>query len=101
MIVNGKPVKWTAVPECGWQTFGEIKLPAQENYKISITWKGNKLSQLFYRKQLYNYERFVVDSKILSGFELYDPQKVFTEPSTGKNFLSESSNRKEGIRLFL
>jgi hypothetical protein len=76
VLVNGKPVKWKAVPNTVGTPAVEISLPANENYSIEITWKGNKLSKLFFRKQLHNYETLVVDSKILSGFELYDPQKV-------------------------
>ncbi|HJS54021.1 MAG TPA: DUF4450 domain-containing protein, partial [Chitinophagaceae bacterium] len=73
VLVNEKPVKWVAVSNLVNKPCVELKLPPQENYSIRIRWKGSKLGQLFYRKQLNNYERFVVDSKILSGFGLYDP----------------------------
>ena len=100
VLVNGKPVKWKAVQNTVGKPAIEINLPANENYTITITWKGNKLSQLFYRKQLYNYETFVVDSKILSGFELYDPQKVLTKVSAGKSILSAKFMRKGGHTIF-
>ena len=44
------PVKWKAVQNTVGKPAVEINLPANENYTITITWKGNKLSQLFYRK---------------------------------------------------
>jgi len=96
VFVNGKPVKWKPVQNTIGRPSVEINVPAGENYSIVINWRGNKLSQLFYRKQLYNYEKLVVDSKILSGFELYDPQKVLREVSTGKNFLSARFTEKGG-----
>ncbi len=100
VLVNGKPVKWTALSNMVGRPAVEIKLPSRENYTISITWKGNKLSQLFYHKQLYNFEKFVVDSKILSGFELYDPQKVLTEISASRNSFSAKFRQKEGHKTF-
>src|SRR6185503_5192572 len=51
-------------------------------------------------KQLFNHETFVVDSKILSGFELYDPQKCLTKISVGKNFLSAKFVKKRGNTTF-
>jgi hypothetical protein len=100
VLVNDKSVKWSAVPNSIGRPSVEIKLPARENYTITITWKGNKLSQLFFRKELYNYEKFVVESKALNGFELYDPQKVLKNVSMGKNFLSGKLNQQEGHKTF-
>jgi hypothetical protein len=100
VLVNGRLVKWKAVQNTVDLPEVEIRLPANENYTITITWKGNKLSQLFFRKQFYNYESFVVDSKILSGFELFDPQKILTKVSVGKNFLSAKFKRKGGHTTF-
>jgi hypothetical protein len=100
LLVNGKPVKWKVSKNTVGIPAVEISLPANDNYTITITWRGNKLNQLFFRKQLYNYETFVVDSKILSGFELYDPQKVLTKVSVGKNFLSAKFKIKDGHTTF-
>jgi hypothetical protein len=100
VLVNGKSVEWKVSQNTVGKPAVEINLPANENYTITITWKGNKLSQLFYRKQVYNYETFVVDSKILSGLELYDPQKALTKVSAGKNFLSAKFMKKGGHTTF-
>ncbi|HEY6503069.1 MAG TPA: DUF4450 domain-containing protein [Chitinophagaceae bacterium] len=102
VLANGKPVKWKAISNMVGKPAIEIVLPVQDNYKITIAWKGNKLGQVFYRKELYNFETFVADSKILSGFELYDPQKVLTKVSVGKNFLSGKFNQRGGHKtLFI
>lgn len=100
VLVNGKPVKWKVVPGTIGTPAIEISLPANENYVIAVTWKGNKLSRLFFRKQLYNYETFIVDSKALSGFELYDPQKALTKVAVGKNFLTAKFRKKDGHTTF-
>jgi len=100
VLVNGRSVKWKVSQNTVGKPAVEINLPANENYSISVTWKGNRLSQLFYRKQLYNYETFVVDSKVLSGFELYDPQKALTKVTAGKNFLSAKFKKKGGHTTF-
>ena len=100
VLVNGKSVKWTPVQNTVGIPAVEINLSSNENYTITITWKGNKLSQIFFRKEVYNYETFVVDSKILSGFELYDPQKVFAKVTMGKNFLSAKFRKKRGHTTF-
>ena len=100
LLVNGKSVKWKVLQNTVGKPVVEINLPANENYKITITWKGNKINQLFFHKQLFNHETFVVDSKILSGFELYDPQKCLTKISVGKNFLSAKFVKKRGNTTF-
>src|SRR6188768_1633755 len=94
LLVNGKPVKWKVSQNTVGTPAIEINLPANENYVIAVKWKGNKLSQLFCQKELYNYETFVVDSKILSGFELFDPQRALTKISAGKNSLSGKIRKK-------
>ncbi|HEX6848277.1 MAG TPA: glycogen debranching protein, partial [Chitinophagaceae bacterium] len=88
IVVNGKPVKWKAAQNGIGTPSVEINLPAGENYVITVTWNGKDLSKLFFRKEIYKFEKFVVSSKILSGFELYDPQKAFNEFTVGNNFLS-------------
>lgn len=100
VIVNGKPVKWKAVSSLVGKPALEIKLLAQENYTITITWKGNELHKLHYRTAPYNFERFTTGSKLLSGYELYDPQKVLTKVSIGKDFLSGRLNQEEGHKTF-
>jgi hypothetical protein len=100
VLVNGKSVKWTAVANMVGRPSVEIKLPPQENYSISIIWKGKNPGKLFHRTSLYNYERFVVGSKTLSGYELYDPQKVLREVSIGKDFFSAKFKQKGGHKVF-
>ena len=100
VLVNGKSVKWKPVQNTLGTPKVEIGLPANENYTITVTWKGNKISKLFFRELINNYEAFVVDSKILSGFELYDPQKALTKVSVGKNFLSAKFLKKRGHMTF-
>ena len=100
VLVNGKAVNWVAVSNLVGKPFVQIKLAPDTVYTIRIMWKGNRLSQLFYRKELYNYERFVVNSKISSGFELYDPQKVLKDVSKGENFLSARFKQKGGHKTF-
>ena len=100
VFANGRPVKWTTIQNLVNQPAVEIRLPPNDKYTITITWKGNKLGQLYYRKAPLNFESFSTGSKILSGFELYDPQKVLTEVSIGKNFLSGRFNQQEGHKTF-
>lgn len=100
ILVNGKPVKWSAVSNAMGKPSVEIKLPAADNYVISINWKGNKIEPLFYRKTLYNYERFVVGTKLLSGYELYDPQGVLKEVSRNDKFFSARFKTKGGNKTF-
>ena len=99
VIVNGQRVKWKAVQNTVGIPEVEISLRENENYTITIAWKGNKINQLFFHKQSFNLEIFV-DSKILSGFELYDPQKCLTKISVGKNFLSAKFVKKRGYTTF-
>lgn len=100
VLVNGKPVKWIAVPNLVGKPAIEIRFPAQDNYIITVIWKGNKPAQLFYRKASYNFESFSASSKLLSGFELYDPQKVLANVSIGKSFLSGRLDQQEGHKTF-
>lgn len=100
LLVNGKPAEWKAVQNTIGKPAVEIDIPANENYSVTITWKGNKLSRIFFRKELYNYETLIVDSKILSGFELYDPQKTLSKVVVGKNFLSAKFRKKGGHTTF-
>ncbi|HEX7902404.1 MAG TPA: DUF4450 domain-containing protein [Chitinophagaceae bacterium] len=100
ILVNGKPVKWAAVSNAMGKPAVEIKLPAVQNYIVAIDWKGNKINQLFYRKQLYNYERFVAGTKLLSGYELYDPQEVLKEVSRGNGFFSARFKSRGGHKTF-
>ena len=100
VLVNGKPVKWKAVSDLVGKPAVEIKLLAQENYTITITWKGSDLRKLNYRTAPYNFERFTTGSKLLSGYELYDPQKVLTDVSIGKDFLSGRFDQEEGHKTF-
>ena len=88
VLVNDKRVTWSAVQNTIGKPAIEIELPAQESYKIVINWTGNKIAKLFYRKEMYDFDSFVVESKTQSHFELYDPQNVLTKVATGKNFLS-------------
>ncbi len=100
VTVNGKPVKWKAVANAFGKPSIEISLPANDNYTIAITWKGNVIKQLLYRKTPYNFDRFIVDSKNSSGFELYDPQKVLREVQSGPNRLSAKFKQQDGHRTF-
>src|SRR5262249_16205186 len=49
LLVNGKPAKWTVLPTMVGKAAIEIKFPAQNNYKIIIIWKGEKIEKLSYR----------------------------------------------------
>jgi hypothetical protein len=100
LLVNGKPAKWKAVPNMVGKPAIEINAPASDSYTVTITWKGNQLAQLYYRKAPYNYEGFSTASKLASGFELYDPQKVLTKVLIGKNSLSGSYNQHDGHKTF-
>jgi hypothetical protein len=100
VIVNGKKVKWTAIPDIVGKPAIEIKLPAQDEFVVTITWKGKSISKLFYRKEIYAFEKFVVDSKIQSIIELYDPQNVLTNVSLGNEFLSGKFTDEDGYRTF-
>lgn len=100
VLVNGKPVKWNAIPGFVGKPAVEIKLPAQDNYIITITWKGSMPGKLYYRNAPYNFEDFSTASETLSGFELYDPQKVLAQKSVGKNFLSGKFTKQDGHRTF-
>ena len=100
VLVNGKPVKWKAISNMVGKPAIEINTPALGNFNITITWKGNKLGQLFYRKAPFDFERFSTGSKTLSGFELYDPQKVLTSVSRGKDFLSGRYTKQHGHKTF-
>ena len=100
VIVNGKPVKWKAVSDMVGKPAVEIRMLAQENYAITIVWKGNELRKLNYRTAPYNFERFTTGSKLLSGYELHDPQKVLNNVSRGKDFLTGRFNQQEGHKTF-
>ena len=100
VLVNGKPVKWIAIPNLVGKPAIEIKLPAQDNYTITIVWKGNKLTRLFYRNAPYDFGVFSTSSKTLSGFELYDPQKVLKKVSLTGNALSGRFDQQDGHKTF-
>ena len=100
VMVNGKPAKWKAVPNRVGKPAIEINAPASESYTITITWKGNQLAQLSYRKAPYNFESFMTGSKLLSGYELYDPQKVLTKVQISTNSFSAKYNQQEGHKTF-
>lgn len=100
VLVNGKPFKWTAISNSVGTPFVEIRLPPGADYTVDVKWKGNALSRLFHRKELYNYEKFIVSSKYLSGFDLYDPQNVLKDVLKGENFLSARFKQKGGHKTF-
>jgi hypothetical protein len=100
VLVNGKKVKWKAVPNMIGKPAIEINVLASESYTITITWKGNSLATLNYRKAPYNFESFMTGSKLLAGYELYDPQKVLTKVSSGKDFFSAKFSAQDGHRTF-
>ena len=100
ILVSGKPVKWKPVSNMIGKPAIEINIPASDSYTISITWRGNKLSQLYYRKAPYNFEPFTTASKLLSGFELYDPQKVLTKVQVNSNGLLAKYNQQDGHKTF-
>jgi len=100
VLANGKPVKWRPVSDMVGKPAITINMPASDSYSITITWRGNKLSQLYYRKSPYNSESFVIASKLLSGFELYDPQKVLIKVQFNSNGLSAKYNQHEGHKTF-
>ncbi|MBL7738641.1 MAG: DUF4450 domain-containing protein [Chitinophagaceae bacterium] len=100
VLVNGKPVKWKALPNRVGNPAIGINVPASEHYTIVVKWKGDQVSRLIYRKQLYHFESFAVSSKLLSGFELYDPQKVLIKVRRGTNSLAAKINQKGGHKTF-
>jgi hypothetical protein len=100
VIVNGKPAEWKAIEGLVGKPAIEINIAASEQYSITVNWKGNKLDTLFHRKQLYDHERFITHSKILSGFELYDPQQVLENVSIGKDVLAAGVTKNQGHKTF-
>jgi Domain of unknown function (DUF4450) len=100
VLVNDKRVKWKTVPNTVGKPMVEINVPANKEYNIIIVWKGISIQKLGYRTAPYNFEEFSAASTVLSGFELYDPQKVLQHVSTGKNYISAKFNQPEGHKTF-
>jgi hypothetical protein len=100
ILANGKPVKWRNSNSAMGKPLVEIDLPANNDYTIVIEWKGKEIESLFFRKHLYKYETFVVSSKTQSGFELFDPQKVFKTTSVGNDFFSGKIGQQDGHKTF-
>jgi hypothetical protein len=100
VLVNDKPVKWKTVANTVGRPLIEISVPAAKKNNIVIVWKGMPVKKIGYHTAPYNFERFSASSSLLSGFELYDPQKVLRNVSMGKNFLSAKFNQQEGHKTF-
>jgi len=100
VLVNDKAVKWKTISNTVGRPFVEINVPAGKKYDIVIVWKGISIKKFGYRTAPFNYEKFSVGSSVLSGFELYDPQKVLKKVTAGKNYLSGKFNQQEGHKTF-
>jgi hypothetical protein len=100
VLVNGKPAKWKAVPDQIGHPVIEINSPAADSCRITITWKGKSLHKLVYRKAPYLFEGFVAGSKLLSGYELYDPQHVLKGVVRGPNSITARFRELDGHKTF-
>ncbi|HEX7846847.1 MAG TPA: DUF4450 domain-containing protein [Chitinophagaceae bacterium] len=100
VLVNGKPAKWKIIPAAIGHPVIEINVPAAENSVITVSWKGNAIHKLAYRKAPYQFERFITTSKLQTGYELYDPQLVLTNITRTANSIAAEYRQEEGHKTF-
>ncbi len=100
VLLNDMPVAWQVVPNTVGKPMIELNLPPREKYIININWKGSQIVKVRYRTAPFDFEGFSTSSSKLTGYELYDPQKVLSKVSRGEKFLSGSVRGQEGHKTF-
>src|SRR6185369_11687086 len=98
ILVNGKNVKWKAVPDNVGMPLIEIDLPPLMNNEIEILWIGNKIINAPLTKEVTNGKNFTLNFNGLKLLKVYDPQKVVSKILINSNSLTATPNDKLGAR---
>jgi hypothetical protein len=98
VTVNGHPAKWKTVSEAIGQPEIEVSCEVSETYKIKIEWSGEKpekpACQMFYAEG----ESIQISTKQATILELFDPQKILTNPKTSPHSLLATVSGEKGDR---
>jgi len=98
ILVNGKNIKWKAVPDNVGMPLIEIDLPASMNYEIEILWTGDKIITAPLTKEVTNGKKFTLNFNGMKLLKVHDPQKALSKISLNSNTLAATPNNKLGAR---
>ena len=86
-MVNGKKIKWKQLPDAVGYPLIELILPAEDSLVVSFSWAGLKLERFFSEMEYHKGDRFSLQSVHLSGYKLYDPQRILEKSFTEKQIV--------------
>ncbi|HOZ70445.1 MAG TPA: DUF4450 domain-containing protein [Chitinophagaceae bacterium] len=96
VMVNGKMIKWKQVPDAVGQPLVELDLPADDSLSVSLTWTGQQPDRFIIKNQYAAGEPFSVQSKQLSKYKLFDPQRILVRAFTDKQAAGGRLSYKPG-----
>ncbi len=85
VTVNGKAIKWTSYLETVGKPQIEILPAVADKYEVSITWAGDKLTEIKHDAVAANGAPFIVDLGKAQVLEVRDPQKIMTSSTSNGN----------------
>jgi hypothetical protein len=76
VMVNGKPVTWTSLPQAVGEPVMELDIPKAKQYTIIIKWRGTPIQPMRYDSVYASGEQLTAQTP--AGFiqSIYDPQQV-------------------------
>lgn len=97
--INNKPSGWKTIHAANGYPMIELKIPAIENIHIQVIWGGKPLHNIFPEFNASNELPFKFVSKNLI-LKLFDPEKIWNNPSISKHEISGKINALTGYHSY-
>ncbi|MEI6945716.1 DUF4450 domain-containing protein [Paraflavisolibacter sp. H34] len=98
VLVNGKKVAWTLVPQAVETPVLQFTTAPATTFQVEIVWKGNKLIQPKVKSTYAAGEPLVVDMGPAVIQEVYDPQGALGQRKPGSQILNAVLRADEGAK---
>jgi len=96
ILVNGKPVKWSAIVNAVGDPLLKISLPKTKSFKIEINWVGNRFQLPLEELIMHRGDEFAHATIGQQILKIFDPQNVFTRSTIATNSLKAFIDAEPG-----